>query len=91
MLYRRFLPLIIGFSLSLLAPVCALAETIAVIGTGHVGSALGPRFAEIGLTVVYGSRTPERQDVQALAQRRGQHCFVLEHDRVNLSSFVGKE
>ena len=66
MVYRKFLPLVLGFSLCLLTPLCVLAETIAVIGTGHVGSALGPRFAEIGLTVVYGSRTPERQDVQAL-------------------------
>jgi predicted dinucleotide-binding enzyme len=47
-------------------PTAVSAETIAVIGTGSVGSALGPRFAEIGHTVVYGSRTPDREDVQAL-------------------------
>ncbi len=48
------------------APTIVTAETIAVIGTGSVGSALGPRFAELGHTVVYGSRTPEREDVLAL-------------------------
>lgn len=66
MIYRRILPLFLAFCFGLAAPASALAETIAVIGTGHVGSALGPRFAEIGYTVVYGSRTPEREDVQAL-------------------------
>ncbi len=54
--------LFIGFSM----PAIAIAETIAVIGTGSVGSALGPRFANLGHTVVYGSRTPDREDVQAL-------------------------
>jgi len=51
---------------SLTIPAISIAETIAVIGTGSVASALGPRFAEIGYTVVYGSRTPDREDVQAL-------------------------
>ena len=32
----------------------ALADTIGVIGTGRVGGALGPRFADLGYTVVYG-------------------------------------
>jgi predicted dinucleotide-binding enzyme len=50
----------------LAAPAIVSAETIAVIGTGSVGSSLGPRFAEIGYTVIYGSRTPNREDVQAL-------------------------
>jgi predicted dinucleotide-binding enzyme len=50
----------------LAAPAIVSAETIAVIGTGSVGSSLGPRFAEIGYTVIYGSRTPDREDVQAL-------------------------
>ena len=49
----------------------AMAETIAVIGTGRVGGALGPRFAEIGYTVVYGSRTPEAKRVQELVARTG--------------------
>jgi predicted dinucleotide-binding enzyme len=34
------------------------ADTIAVIGTGDVGGALGPEFAALGHVVIYGSRTP---------------------------------
>lgn len=45
------------------------AETIAVIGTGNVGAALGPEFAAQGHTIVYGSREPNREDVQALVAR----------------------
>ena len=66
MIYRRILLLVLAFCLSSVAPVSAIAETIAVIGTGSVASALGPRFAKIGYTVVYGSRTPDEEDVQAL-------------------------
>jgi predicted dinucleotide-binding enzyme len=44
----------------------ASAETIAVIGTGNVGGALGPRFSELGHDIIYGSRQPQREDVQAL-------------------------
>jgi predicted dinucleotide-binding enzyme len=47
----------------------ASADTIAVIGTGHVGGALGPQFAKLGHRVIYGSREPQRQDVQALVAR----------------------
>lgn len=47
----------------------ALADTIAVIGTGQVGSALGPEFAAQGHTIVYGSRTPDRDDVKELVAR----------------------
>ena len=44
------------------------AETIAVIGTGNVGGALGPRFSELGHDIIYGSRQPQRTDVQALVR-----------------------
>lgn len=47
------------------------AETIAVIGTGRVGGALGPRFAEHGYEVVYGSRDPTAEKVLELVQRTG--------------------
>jgi predicted dinucleotide-binding enzyme len=66
MIHRRILPVVLAFCFGFAAPLSAIAETIAVIGTGSVGSALGPRFAEIGYTVVYGSRTPQRDDVRAL-------------------------
>jgi len=49
--------------------VQASAETIAVIGTGNVGGALGPRFSELGHDIIYGSRQPMRVDVQDLVGR----------------------
>lgn len=58
----------------LLAAQAAAAETIAVIGTGNVGAALGQRFAEIGHEVIYGSRDPQRDDVQALVARSGRNA-----------------
>ncbi len=56
---------------SFLIQATAQAATIAVIGTGQVGSALGPEFAAQGHTIVYGSREPMREDVQALVARTG--------------------
>ena len=47
------------------------AETVAVLGTGRVGAALGPQLAKQGFEVVYGSREPQRADVQALVARSG--------------------
>ena len=47
----------------------ALAETIAVIGTGNVGMALGTEFAGLGHTVIYGSRTPDAEKTQALVAK----------------------
>jgi predicted dinucleotide-binding enzyme len=44
---------------------------IAVLGTGRVGSALGPRLAALGMNVIYGSREPGRDDVVALVEKTG--------------------
>lgn len=46
-------------------------QVIAVLGTGRVGSAVGPRLASLGYDVVYGSREPERDDVQELVAKTG--------------------
>lgn len=51
--------------------VPVFADTIAMIGTGDVASALGPRFAELGHTIVYGSRDPGREKVKDLVARSG--------------------
>lgn len=48
-----------------------MAERIAIIGTGQVAGALGPEFAQLGHTIVYGSRDPSRDDVRALVDRTG--------------------
>jgi predicted dinucleotide-binding enzyme len=56
-----------------LGPIVAYAEpareTVAVIGTGKVGGALGPRLAELGYPVVYGSRDPAGARPRELAER----------------------
>lgn len=44
---------------------------IAVLGTGRVGSALGPRLAGAGFEVVYGSRDPARDGIRELVERTG--------------------
>jgi predicted dinucleotide-binding enzyme len=61
-----------GFlAFSLVVTTMTHAETIAVIGTGDVGSALGPRFASLGHEIVYGSRTPDSDHVRALVAKTG--------------------
>ena len=47
------------------------ADTIAIIGTGNVGGALGPEFAAQGHTIIYGSRDPSTDAVKALVARTG--------------------
>ena len=44
---------------------------IAVLGTGGVGAALGTRWAKRGHQVIYGSREPNSDKVQALVARAG--------------------
>lgn len=56
---------------ALLAGAGAAAETIALIGTGNVGAALGERLAAEGHTIFYGSRDPAAADVAALVARTG--------------------
>jgi len=59
----------------LFAVACNAAEveTVAVIGTGDMGDSLGPRFAELGYRVVYGSRNPESNRVKALVRKTGKN------------------
>ena len=46
-------------------------KAVAVIGTGDMGNSLGPKLAEIGYRVVYGSRDPSRDSVQSLVRATG--------------------
>jgi predicted dinucleotide-binding enzyme len=71
---RQFSGLVCALSLVLSFGHAALAETIAVIGTGNVGSALGRRFAELNHNVIYGSREPTRPDVQQLVALTGDNA-----------------
>jgi predicted dinucleotide-binding enzyme len=46
-------------------------EVVAVLGTGRVGAALGPRLGALGYRVIYGSRDPYRAELKALVERSG--------------------
>ena len=54
--------------LSIVFTPASFADTIAMIGTGDVGSALGKNWSQRGHTIVYGSRDPSRESVQALVE-----------------------
>jgi hypothetical protein len=57
--------------MGLMAQAPARAETIAIIGTGNVGGALGTEFAQQGHTIVYGSRDASKKEVVDLVARTG--------------------
>jgi NADPH-dependent F420 reductase len=57
--------------------VDAAAETVAMIGTGNVGAALGRRFAENGHKVFYGSRDPSAADVRELVAVTGNGAVAV--------------
>lgn len=70
---RRYLSILCCLALVVI-PTYLYAQdrvTVAVIGTGDMGDSVGPRFAEMGYRVIYGSRDPERESVQALVSRTG--------------------
>ena len=56
---------------------CAAAETVAMIGTGNVGAALGRRFAENGHKIFYGSRDPSAADVRELVAATGNGAVAV--------------
>lgn len=68
---RILAQLVLAISLAAAATGSALAERIAVIGTGEVAGAVGPLFAAQGHEIVYGSRDPDREAVRALVERTG--------------------
>jgi len=50
------------------------AVTVAVIGTGDMGDSLGPRLAELGFRVIYGSRDPRSEHVTQLVAATGNNA-----------------
>ncbi len=60
-----------------LGAVDAAAETVALIGTGNVGAALGQRFALRGHQIVYGSRDPAAADVRELVATTGHGAVAV--------------
>lgn len=79
--YSRHLPVYFTLLLALSASAFAAGDgnsklTVGIIGTGDMGDSLGPRFAELGYTVVYGSRTPDSEEKQNLAKQTGHNARV---------------
>lgn len=56
-------------------------ETIAVLGTGDMGDSFGPRLAELGYTVIYGSRDPKSDKVVALLELTGHGATAMTNDQ----------
>ena len=50
--------------------------TVSIIGTGDMGDSLGPRFAELGYSVVYGSRNPDTEKAQNVVKLTGDDARV---------------
>lgn len=65
------LPQVLAALVIIFVSSAAAAETIAVIGTGMMGGALGPRLAGLGHEIVYGSRYPAADRIQKLLSRTG--------------------
>lgn len=57
--------------------VAVYAETVAVIGTGMMGTSIGTRLGELGHTVVYGSRNPGRDRIVSLVDRSGEDARAM--------------
>jgi predicted dinucleotide-binding enzyme len=62
-----------------LMPSIIFADTIAVIGTGRVASALGPGFASQGHEVIYGSRSPEDDRFEELLAQTSGDAYVTNY------------
>ena len=62
---------------ALLAPPLATADTVAIIGTGRVATALGPRFAELG------------HEIAELADQENAKLIVIpSHGRTGISRLL---
>lgn len=61
-----------AMTLVFLCSAAAQAETIAVIGTGMMGTSIGTRLGDLGHTVVYGSRSPESERIVGLLAKTGE-------------------
>jgi len=75
-LRRIFLTTLSGLVLLLVAGLAPASPNkdkavVAIIGTGDMGDSLGPRFAELGYPVVYGSRDPGGSKAQGVVKKTG--------------------
>ena len=74
----RFERLVLVFVASCLS-VTALGDEIAVIGTGMMGGALGPRLAELGHSVTYGTRDVTQDHIVELLAASGADAAAKSH------------
>jgi predicted dinucleotide-binding enzyme len=57
-------------------PGAAIRETIAIIGTGRVGAAIGKHWVAAGHGVTFGTRTPTREKIEELTRTIGRAVTV---------------
>ncbi len=77
---RKYAALVVAVAAMMLIPLSvSFADSkpvVAIIGTGDMGDSLGPRFAELGFTVVYGSRDPDGDKAQGVVRQTGGNASV---------------
>ena len=66
----------------------AFAETVAVIGTGNVGMALGTEFGGLGHAIIYGSRSPDSEKTQELVAKTENASAALPADAAEQADVV---
>ena len=65
-------PVALALAALLAGPAAAQEKpTVAMIGAGTLGGTWGPKLAELGYPLIYGSREPDRESVRALVARSG--------------------
>lgn len=79
---------LVSLLILLLSATAANAETVAVIGTGNVGMAIGTEFAGLGHTVIYGSRSPLSLKTMDLVTRSGKNASSALPDEAAASADV---
>lgn len=87
---RRIVPMLVIAALfpAAIGHAQRAPETIAIVGTGSLGSTLGQRWAEAGHTIVYGSRTPGDAEAGALARETGGGARVVSQEEAIASAEV---
>ncbi|MBA3875131.1 MAG: NAD(P)-binding domain-containing protein [Anaerolineae bacterium] len=61
---------------------------IAILGTGNIGSTLGNKWIKAGHTVYFGTRNPQKPEVQALIKKLGTNAHALSIDEAIKSGEV---
>ena len=51
--------------------IAQFKPTIAIIGTGDMGDSLGPKLADLGYEIVYGSREPDGDKARSVVNITG--------------------